>query len=139
MIPWAGLVPYVVAFGVGFSGAWWVQSVRLDSAENEFSAYKLAQGAAALRHVEQGIARAERTTNAYEKARRQLADYLESRRVRDSVPASGDGLRLPPAAGADDSGGTTVPAAGESTEALIAACARVQLQLNALQNDIEEQ
>lgn len=141
------IAPYLIAAGVGFSGAWYVQGVRLDAAHNEFAAYKTEQ----QRLINEATAKAdkqrEESADEYRKNVAKLkADGEVFRRCvaagkcggLSGVPG-GSGIKLSASGGIDATGTDTIPAAGGSTPQVLIDCAATTLQLNSLQSDIEKQ
>lgn len=136
--------PLLVAAGIGWSAAWYVQGVRLQSARNDLQAERAAAALA--------VAESERKANALhdETARGWAAAVDSLRRARAAgwvpvLPAADPGPGLPAAGRADGAGTDAVPDAAR-LEACHADLARVTtdaqtttLQLNRLQDAVERQ
>lgn len=154
-------LPYVVASAVGFSIAWGLQGLRLDSAkadvkveQQKLTDYKNAQQAAAIKAAQDAEQRRKETINEYAKKLEALGKDHDAYkrcvaagrcgahvvRVRDVLPAPGEsGIRAP--SGTDAASTDAVPATGTVTaeDGVVTDCARTTLQLNQLQLDILKQ
>lgn len=136
--------PLLVAAGLAWSAAWYVQGVRLQAARNDLQAERTAAALA--------VAESERKANALhdETARGWAAAVDSLRRARASgwvpvLPAADPGPSLPAAGRADGPGADAVPATA-GLEACRADLARViedaqttTAMLNRLQDAVERQ
>ena len=155
-MPWLTIlrwiVPYAICAAVGFSTAWMVQGLRIDSLKGDVAKekqklidYRNKQREAEILAAQEAEKRRKETIDEYAKKLEVLGKDHDAYkrcvaagkcgarvvRVRDILPSSGEsGIRAPgriDAASAD-----TVSAPGTD-------CARTTLQLNQLQLDIEKQ
>lgn len=139
------VAPAIVAAGLGWSAAWYVQGVRLQSARNALATVQNEHAAALNAAKEKANAQHDETARAWAAA----VDHLRRRRADGwlpVVPAAGTGLRIPAAGRADAAGADTVPAAAGDAAQCLADLARVTadaqqttLMLNELQRAIERQ
>lgn len=138
------LAPYLVAAGVGFSSAWFIQGLRLTSAEQDFVDFKQELTLAQIAAEKKQQKRQKETSDAWAKN----MDALRAAYRSGWVPKlpSGSGLALRPATRAYAAGEAAVPASSgvedqclADFEQLMLDAAELQLQLNALQNDIKAQ
>lgn len=152
MIPLATLLPLarsiapaIVAAGLGWSAAWYVQGLRLQSARNDLAAVQTQHAAALNAAKERANANHDQTAAAWAAA----VDHLRRRRADGwlpVLPAAGAGLRLPSAVGPDAAGPDAVPAAAGTSapaeagpSALVIDCQTTTLMLNELQRAVERQ
>lgn len=152
MIPLATLLPLarsvapaIVAAGLGWSVAWYVQGVRLASARNDLATVQNEHAAALNAAKERANAQHDETARAWAAA----VDHLRRRRADGwlpVLPAAGTGLRIPSSGGPDAAGADAVPAAAGDAAQCLADLARVTadaqqttLMLNELQRSIERQ
>ena len=144
-------------FGVssGGSAAWWIQSLRVKDAEQEFTAYKQEQVTLEQKREDDADKQRVEAATQYAIARQELADAVAAGDVyRRCVEAGRCGVpRNPPSLcesstsrsggvlsapnKADGSSANAVSLAGDATA--INDCAVTTLQLNHLQADIEAQ
>jgi hypothetical protein len=152
-------LPYVIASAVGFSIAWGLQGLRLDSAKADVAKeaqklddYKNHIRALAMQAEEEAEQRRKETANDY--AKKLAAINKDHEAYKRCVAAGKCGARVirmpnlsagsegvPPPGRTDGAGANTVPVAGTvaETDEVITDCARTTLQLNQLQIDIEKQ
>lgn len=146
-------------FGVssGGSAAWWIQSLRVKDAEQEFVKYKQEQTRIFQEHKDAEAKRREESADRFSKARAELVAQVEAGDVwkrcvlsgRCSVPRNPSGLRdttrregrgLSSPGRLNDRSTNELSAAGESAApGVVFDCAYTTLQLNHLQADIEAQ
>lgn len=135
------LIAAALAFGSGFSAAWYLQGVRLTSARNDLVEYKV-QIADNVRH-EQEVAQKQQTETANAWARNLEAIRADNDGLRRCiaagkcrglpvVPVCGPALKLPASGRPDETGAYAV------SDALIKDCQVTTGMLNALQADIEK-
>lgn len=140
--------PYLVAASIGFGGAWEVQAVRLDAANNRLVAYKNevvqakaeAKDAAEKQRKETDDEYAENLAtlaNDHDAAYQRCIAAGKCRGMRPVPSCSGNGISPP--VRPDGSGTDAVPAAGEPAPEVITDCARTTLMINQLQADIAKQ
>ena len=154
---WMALAVFGFGAASGGGAAWFVQGLRLTHAEQKFTKYKQTQVQLIQEAKDAADLQRDKASAAHERASRQLADAIEAGdvyrrcvaagkcgRVQRNVSAcTGTGVSTDSAV--DGSGGSAVPAAGETAaeggtcEGLAADAARVQLRLNQLQGEIEAQ
>lgn len=152
MIPLAALLPLarsvapaIVAAGLGWSVAWYVQGVRLQSARNDLATVQTQHAAALNAAKERANANHDQTAAAWAAA----VDHLRRRRADGwlpVVPAASPGSAIPAAGRADAAGADTVPAAAGAAaqcladlERLTADAQQTTLMLNELQRAVERQ
>ena len=156
------LIVLVIGLGLGWGGAWKIQSLRLNECQldqaalaQEFRDYKQEIKEQELQQAE--LANAQRITAAADY--RRLNDELD-KQIRDgeayrrcvaagkcgpvAVCVQNDGsggaaLRVPPAGGVDGARADAIPAARNPAAEVAGDCARTTLLLNQLQRDIENQ
>lgn len=163
MIPVAALsvvraaAPYLIAAGVGFGGAWWLQGLRVTAVEQEFTQYRQDQVEAKQKADEAAEKRRTQQEKDYAVERQKLVTQIEAGdayrrcvaagkcgvRVVSSCPTSGNGISTPGLAygtGTDPIPVTpgTTPTTGEG-DPVIGECAATTLMLNQLQEAIESQ
>lgn len=155
------IVPYAICAAVGFSTAWMVQGLRIDSLKGDVAKekqkltdYRNKQREAEILAAQEAEKRRKETIDEYAKKldilgkdhdaykRCVAAGKCGARivRVRDVLPSSGEsGIRAP--SGVDAAGEGSISSARSITaeDGLIRDCAEVQLQLNQLQLDILRQ
>lgn len=149
------LVAATAAF-VGFSGAWYIQGLRLTAAKNDttevqnaFLAYHNEQERLALEKEQEQLRRQASTDKDWKEKLNDLKnDHDVYRRCVAGgrcgglrpVPAqaAGDGVRLSPAGRSDEAGTDAISAAGGAAPVVLD-CAETTLQLNVLQADVEAQ
>ena len=144
-------------FGVssGGSAAWWIQSLRVKDAEQEFTAYKQEQVTLEQKREDDADKQRVEAATQYAIARQELADAVAAgdvyRRcveagrcgvprnpsgVRDTTRREGAGLSSP---GRLNATSTNELSASPGDATLANECAVTTLQLNHLQADIEAQ
>ncbi len=155
------IVPYAICAAVGFSGAWMVQGLRIDSLKLDVAKekqnlkdYKDEQREAQILAAQEAEKRRKETIDEYAKKldilgkdhdaykRCVAAGKCGARivRVRDILPASGEsGLRAPGRIDAASADTVSAPGTVAAEDQVIGDCARTTLQLNQLQLDIEKQ
>jgi multidrug efflux pump subunit AcrA (membrane-fusion protein) len=149
-------LPYLavaaVAGGIGWSGAWKIQALRLTAAEQEFVQYKQAQLAASLEAERVAQKQREDAANDYEKQKSALAKQVAAGEVWRRCVAAGrcgrlpdatacTGFRLPTPGELDGVRPDPIPLVTGSAEAMpvVTDCAATTLMLNRLQADIAAQ
>lgn len=145
------VIPYAIAAVIAFGAAWWIQGLRITSAKQKLTDYQQKQTQLIQEAKDAADKQREESRANFAVAVKTLADDIEAGdvyrrclaagkcgRVRDVLPTC-TGIRLPTAGGNDADRGCAIPTAGESTPPVIIDCAKVQLQLNSLQADIENQ
>lgn len=151
-----GAVLYAISAAIGFSAAWWVQSLNVTAAKQALTtleqsvkqariddeeAKEKARLAAQARYIEVSK-QLENANESHETYRRCVAAGRCGVRVERAVCA-GSGVTLSPRVGVDAGGANTVPAqsgaATEVGETLANECAVTTLRLNQLQASIEAQ
>lgn len=152
VIPLAALLPLarsvapaIVAAGLGWSVAWYVQGLRLQSSRNDLAAVQTQHAAAINAAKERANAQHDETARAWAAA----VDHLRRRRADGwlpVLPASSPGSAIPAAGRADGAGADAVPAAAGDAAQCLADLARVTsdaqqttLMLNELQAAVERQ
>lgn len=147
---WRRCWPFLVAAGIGFGSAWWIQGLNVRAVTNDFKEYQVEQQRLKNEAEEEQRKRQGETSSEYQKNVKQLeSDVAAGNAYRRCVAAgkcgglravpSCSGIRLSAAGIADGAGPDPVPAAGEPAPPMIAECAATTLQLNSLQADIERQ
>lgn len=153
-------IPFVIAVGVGFSAAWFIQGVRVTDAKNAtvaadqaLTTYKQAQVQAALDAKDLADKAREESAKIYATMSEALNDQIKSGEVYKRCVAAGKcgvvrymscaaGIRLPASGGGNDSSADTVPAGQETATAdyqLANDCAIATLRANRLQLGIAGQ
>ena len=156
------LIPFAVSAAAGFAIAWWIQSLRVTGAEQEFVDYKQDQVRIVQEQKDAADKQRDEAAKRFSAERADLAKEVEAGDVwkrcvmagRCSVPRNPSGVREPTTRRAgnglsapsrvDVEGKTAISSPGEPTaqgfcEGLANDAAEVQLQLNHLQADIEAQ
>lgn len=140
--------PYLLAASVGFAGAWYIQGLRVESAKNEFEAYKVEQQRLLN---EANLAAEKRRKESSDEYRKNLGKLKEDGEAFKRCVAAGKcggllqhvpscpGSKVPTSIGTNGTSTNAVPSAGESAPQVIEDCAITTLQLNQLQADIEKQ
>lgn len=131
------LLPYAVAATFGFSGAWYIQGVRLDSVKNDLTEYKQSavaetiKAAAAHQQINQEVSDGW-AKNLAELRRRYAAGRVlpASNRQTDAVPETAGRADGPAAESDTGAGGLAPPVSGQK-------CAEDALQVLNLQSWIE--
>lgn len=145
--------PYVIAAALAFGLAWWIQGLRITSAEQEFTSYKQKQAQIIQEAKDEADKQRLAEGKKYDDMAKGLADEIAKGEVfkrcvaagkcgRMSNVPSGSGIRLPAASRVDGDSTNAVPLAGESAEEGAQAvndCAVTTLMLNRLQSGIEGQ
>lgn len=147
------LIPLAVSAAAGFAIAWWIQGLRLTSAEHEFVEYKQEQVRLAQKRKDDADKQRNEAADRYSKVSKQLAESIEAGDVFKRCVAAGRcgptsvgvckqptntaGIGLSAPRKPDDPGQNELPLAGN--DAAINDCAVTTLQLNSLQTDIEAQ
>ena len=149
------LIPFAVSAIAGFAIAWWIQGLRVTSAEQGFVDYKQEQVALEQKRKDDADKKREESARRYADTRAALEKEIEAGDVfrrcvlagrcgvprnpsgvcESSTSRSGGGLSAPNKP--DGSSANAIPLAGDATA--INDCAVTTLQLNHLQQDIEEQ
>ena len=156
----AKAAPYAIAALIAFALAWGIQSLRLTSAklevkegQQEYTAFRQEQTRIFQEHRDAADKQRKESDLAYEAAKKQLADNIETgaeyrrcvlagRCGPTSVgvckqPTNTAGIGLSAPRKPDDPGQNELPVA--TGDAAINDCAVTTLQLNHLQQDIEAQ
>ena len=156
----AKAAPYAIAALIAFALAWGIQSLRLTSAklevkevQQEYTAFRQEQTRIFQEHRDAADKQRKESDLAYEAAKKQLADNIETgavyRRCVLAVrcgptsvgvckqPTNTTGIGISAPRKPDDPGQNELPLAGN--DAAINDCAVTTLQLNSLQADIEAQ
>lgn len=141
------LLPYAVAFGLGFSAAFYIQGIRIQAAKNEFEAYKTEQQRLKNEAEIAAEKRRKETADEYERKLKELGSAYDGYRrcvalgkcngLQPMPGGTGSGISAP--GKADGASANPVPAAGGVAPEVIGDCMQTTLQLNTLQADIEKQ
>lgn len=148
--------PYITAFFIGAAvaggAAWKVQGLRIESAKQEFSAYKLKEQKAAQDAKDKADKAREEAAKQYQHLSEKLDDEINSGVVyRRCVAAGKCGVRtvyinkpgVPASTGTNAASADAIPAgqvtATEIGPEVVTDCAITTLRLNALQEAIENQ
>ena len=149
--------PYVLVGAMSFSGAWYIQGLRLTAQEQTFEQYKIEEQKQSLEAIQDANKQRDLSSSQYSSAKSQLdAERNTNAAYRRCVAAGKCGAismqscpssqtnNSPPPNGTDAASTDTVPTTGqsaaeESTPPVVNECAGTTLQLNKLQEFIEGQ
>lgn len=152
----AKAAPYALAAMIAFGLAWGIQSLRLTHAQQELTDFKQEQTRILQEHENAADLQRNKASEKYAQQSADLEGAIRDRDVLNRCIAAGKcgrvqhstacsaGIRLPATSRVNETGGTSVPSTGEpsaenSCEELANMAARVQLEMNNLQVDIESQ
>ena len=150
-LPYVGVA--LVAFSLGFGGAWKIQGLNITAVEQEFTEYQQTQTRLIQEEKDRADLQREKAGKDYEKLSNILDDEINNHVVYQRCVAAGKcgvrvctvssctGLRLPASAGTDETRLDAVPSSAGAAEEdpVINDCAITTLMLNQLQSDIENQ
>lgn len=147
--------PYIVAFAVGFSMAWgvaWgIQGLRLSSAKQEFTDYKLEQQRIVQQSIDLMQKKRQEAANDYQAKQKQLEVSIRDGEVFRRCVAAGrcgvrvvntcsPGISVSPKPGGDATGPDAISViAGATENPVVNDCAKTTLILNQLQREVENQ
>jgi len=142
-------LPHILAFVLGFGGAWKIQDYRITGVEQEHTAYIQEQTKLAQEVISNANERRDKSAKDYQSASQDLAAQVVAGDVyRRCVAAGRCGVRVIancPAAAVqttertDAASANAISTTGEPAEKLANECAATTLMLNSLQRDIEVQ
>lgn len=141
------LLPYAIAASVGFGAAFYIQGLRITDEKQKHVAYVQEQEQARIDAEKAAEEQRKETANEWRAKLELLAkDHDAYKRCVAAGKCGGlrpvscsPSLRIPASGGIDGSGTDPVSASGESSPEVINDCAKTQLMLNQLQDDIEKQ
>lgn len=150
----AKLIPVAIGAAIGFVLAWGIQSLRLTSAEQEFTAFKQEQVRIYQEAQHDADTKREQASKKYDAARAELASAVGSgevfrrcvaagkcgvRVLKQSTCAAGNGIQAAPSLDATGPNAVFAPAGTAAEDPVIGDCAITTLMNNQLQEAIEAQ